>query len=143
MGKILLDTNVISELMRPRPSAQVMTWFDQQNNTAFFVSSIARAEIMLGIALLPAGKRRNTLAALADNVFTEDLAHSSLPFDDPCATEYAFLVAALSAQGYPISTEDAQIAATALAHRMALATRNVKDFKGIEGLTVVNPWNDN
>jgi toxin FitB len=140
VSKILLDTNVISELMRPRPSAQVTAWFGQQDNTAFFVSSVARAEVLLGIALLPVGKRRSTFAALADKVFNEDLAHSSLPFDDYCATEYAFLVAARSAQGHPISTEDAQIAAIALVHRMALVTRNVKDFVGINGLTVLNPW---
>jgi len=140
MGNVLLDTNVISELMRPQPSAQVMAWFDQQTSTAFFISSITRAEVLLGIARLPAGKRRSALAAMAEKVFTESFAHSSLPFDGDCATEYALLVAARTTQGHTISTEDAQIAAIALVHRMALATRNVKDFVGIDGLTVLNPW---
>lgn len=79
----------------------------------------------------------------SNNVFTEDFAYSSLLFDDHCATEYAFLVAARSAQEQPISTEDAQIAAPALIHRMALATHNVKYFKSIQGLNVLNQWDNN
>jgi predicted nucleic acid-binding protein len=73
-------------------------------------------------------------------MFTEDFAGRSLPFDDGSAAEYALLVTSRIRQGQAISTEDAQIAAIALAHALPLATRNGKDFKGIEGLTVVNPW---
>jgi predicted nucleic acid-binding protein len=137
---ILLDTNVLSELMRPKPAPEVLDWFEQQQGAAFFVCAITRAEILLGIALLPAGKRRSGLAATAEQVFTEDFAGRSLPFDDGCAAEYALLVASRIRQGQAISTEDAQIAAIALTHALPLATRNGKDFKGIEGLTVVNPW---
>lgn len=140
MSGILLDTNVLSELMRPKPAAEVLDWFDRQQDAASFVSAITHAEILLGIALLPAGKRRDNLASAAEQMFAEDFAGRSLPFDDGCAAEYALLVAARTRQGHAISTEDAQIAAIALSHRLPLATRNGKDFKGIDGLTVIDPW---
>lgn len=140
MGGILLDTNVLSELMRPRPAVEVLDWFGRQQNATYFVSAVTRAEILLGIALLPAGKRRNGLASAAEQMFAEDFSRSTLPFDGYCAADYALLVAARMRSGQAISTEDAQIAATALRHNLNLATRNGKDFKGIAGLTVVNPW---
>jgi len=140
LGGILLDTNVLSDLMRRTPTTEVLDWFDRQRNAAYFVSAITRAEILLGIALLPAGKRRDGLALAAEQMFNEDFVGRMLPFDGNCAAEYALLVAERTRRGYPISTEDGQIAATALSHDLSLATRNVKDFKGIDGLTVVNPW---
>ncbi len=140
MGGILLDTNVLSELMRPRPDASVMDWFGRQQDAPFFISAVTRAEILLGIALLPAGKRRDALAASAEEMFSEEFAGSSLPFDDQCASEYALLVAARARQGRAISTEDAQIASAALVHGLALATRNGKDCGGLEGLLVLDPW---
>lgn len=140
MGGLLLDTNVLSELMRLRPAVEVLDWFGRQQKASYFVSAVTRAEILLGIALLPAGKRRNGLASAAEQMFEEDFAGSILPFDGHCAAEYALLVAARMRSGQAISTEDAQIAATALRHNLNLATRNGKDFKGIAGLTVVNPW---
>jgi hypothetical protein len=140
MSGILLDTNVLSELMRPKPAVEVLDWFEQQQGTPFFVSAITRAEILLGIALLPAGKRRDNLAVAAEQMFIEDFAGHSLAFDGNCATEYALLVAERARNGHKISTEDGQIAAIALSHDLPLATRNGKDFKGIEGLTLLNPW---
>lgn len=140
MSGILLDTNVLSELMRPKPAGEVLAWFDRQRNSTFFVCAITRAEIFLGIALLPAGKRRDGLATAAERMFVEDFAGCSLPFDDGCATEYAVLVATRTRSGTSISTEDAQIAAIALVNGLSLATRNGKDFKGIVGLAVLNPW---
>jgi hypothetical protein len=92
------------------------------------------------ILLLPAGKRRDNLATAAEQMFNEDLAVHSLAFDGNCATEYALLVAERARNGHTISTEDGQIAAIALSHDLSLATRNGKDFKGIEGLTLLNPW---
>jgi hypothetical protein len=118
----------------------VLAWFEQQPGTSFFISAITRAEILLGIALLPAGKRRASLAVSAEQMFGEDFAGRSLPFDDACAAEYAVLVASRVRQGLAISTEDGQIAATALTHALPLATRNGKDFTGIDGLVVLNPW---
>ena len=140
MDGILLDTNVLSELMRPKPAAEVLDWFNQQQNARYFVSAITRAEILLGIALLPAGKRRDSLALAAEQMFNEDFAGQILPFDGNCAAEYALLVAERTRHGHSISTEDGQIAATALSHDLSLATRNGKDFKGIEGLAVLDPW---
>jgi len=140
MSAILLDTNVLSELMRSKPASEVMAWFERQQGASFFISAVTRAEIFLGIALLPAGKRRDSLASSAEQMFSEDFAGSSLPFDDDCASEYALLVAERIEQGLPISTEDAQIASAALVHGLLLATRNSKDFKGIPGLSVLNPW---
>ena len=140
MGGILLDTNVLSELMRARPAAEVLNWFSRQKNATYFVSAITRAEILLGIALLPAGKRRNGLALAAEKMFNEDFTGRTLPFDDNCAAEYALLVAERVRRGHSISTEDGQIAATALSRELSLATRNGKDFRGIDGLTVLNPW---
>lgn len=140
MGGILLDTNVLSELMRTKPAAEVLDWFERQQGASFFVSAITRAEILLGIALLPAGKRRDSLATAAEQMFDEDFAGHSLAFDGNCATEYALLVAQRTRCGHSISTEDAQIAAIALSHDLPLATRNGKDFTGIEGLIVLNPW---
>jgi len=140
MGGVLLDTNVLSELMRPKPSTEVQNWFGRQQNTAYFVSAITRAEILLGIALLPRGKRRDSLASAAEQMFDEDFAGHTLPFDGACAAEYALLVAERTRRGRSISTEDGQIAATALSHDLSLATRNAKDFKGIDGLTVLDPW---
>lgn len=140
MGGILLDTNVLSELMRPKPSTAVQNWFGQQQNTSYFVSAITRAEILLGVALLPPGKRRDSLASAAEQMFNEDFAGRTLPFDDTCAAEYALLVAECTHRGRSISTEDGLIAATALNRDLPLATRNGKDFDGIDGLTVLNPW---
>ena len=140
MGGILLDTNVLSELMRPKPATEVQNWFGQQQHAAFFVSAITRGEILLGIALLPSGKRRDSLASAAEQMFNEDFAGRTLPFDGACAAEYALLVAERTRRGHSISTEDGQIAATALSHDLSLATRNGRDFEGIDRLTVLNPW---
>lgn len=140
MGGILLDTNVLSELMRPAPAAEVLAWFDRQPDAVFHTSAITRAEILLGVALLPPGKRRDRLAEAAEQMFDEDFPGRCLPFDEACANEYALLVADRTRQGKAVSTEDVQIAAIALVHSMPLATRNGKDFAGIVGLTVVNPW---
>jgi predicted nucleic acid-binding protein len=140
LGGILLDTNVVSELMRPVPDERVLSWFGRQNSTPFLTSAVTRAEILLGIALLPSGKRRSALAEAAEAMFNEDFTSRCLPFDSKAATEYALLVAARSRDGRPISTEDGQIAAIALAHNLPLATRNGKDFKQINRLVILDPW---
>lgn len=140
MSGILLDTNVLSELMRPAPAPEVLSWFAGQRDAAFFISAVTRAELLLGIALLPAGKRRDGLAAAAEQMFEEDFVGHCLPFDEACATEYAVLVAGRIRQGLPVSAEDGQIAATAVRHNFPLATRNIRDFTNITGLTLLNPW---
>ena len=140
MVSVLLDTNVLSELMRFRPEQSVMDWFAGRAGDVFYVSAITRAEIMLGISLLPAGKRRDVLAAAADEMFAQDFAGRCLPFDSASAANYAAIVSARRKAGLAITTEDAQIAAIALTHGYPLATRNTQDFLHIGGLILYNPW---
>ena len=137
---ILLDTNVVSETMRPRPSVRVLDWLDAQRITQVFVSSVTQAEMLLGVALLPAGKRRADFSKMVDGLFNQDFAHRCLPFDQAAAPLFAKVVAGRNKAGLPISTEDAQIAAIAWRHGFRLATRNTADFFGIAGLELVNPW---
>jgi len=140
MSGIILDTNVLSELMRTEPAPSVMEWFAQHTTTTFYVTAITYSEILLGIAILPAGKRRDALMDAANRLFREDLFDKCLAFDESCAGLYAAVVANRRRSGFAITTEDAQIAAIALRHKLPLATRNTKDFLHIEGLTLHNPW---
>lgn len=137
---ILLDTNVLSEFMRPQPSGQVVAWLDQQSAHELHTSAVSRAEIELGLALMPPGKRQAGLSMAAQAMFEEDFAGRCLPFDEVSASHYARIVSGRPRRGRPISVEDAQIAAIALTHGMALATRNTLDFAEIEGLAVIDPW---
>jgi toxin FitB len=136
----LLDTNVLSELMRAAPSPAVLDWMNGQTPHKLFISAVARAEIELGIALLPTGKRKTNLATQAKAMFDEDFAGRCLPFDASSASLYAAVVAARTRQGLPISVEDAQIAAISLSHQKTLVTRNTVDFEKVQGLSLVNPW---
>lgn len=138
--EMVLDTNVLSELMRPQPAAQVVAWFDGKAETAFFITAITRAEILLGIDLLPAGRRRDALTEAATLMFVQDFGGRCLAFDEHAAGIYARVVGDRTRAGQPISTEDAEIAAISLLHGLPLVTRNVKDFDNITGLRVVNPW---
>jgi len=137
---ILLDTNVLSEFMRPQPSPRLVSWMDELPAGEAYTSAISRAEIELGLALMPGSPRQEALAEAARAMFEEDFAGRCLPFDDGAARHYGRIVSARIRAGRPISLEDAQIAAIALAHRMTLATRNAADFELIVGLDVVNPW---
>jgi predicted nucleic acid-binding protein len=137
---ILLDTNVVSEFMRPVPAATVLTWLDAQVADGVFVSAITRAEIELGLGLMPDGRRKSDLMAAAKTMFVEDFPGRCLPFDETAASCYATISVKRIRLGRPISVEDAQIAAIALANGLTLATRNDRDFQSIDGLTVVNPW---
>jgi predicted nucleic acid-binding protein len=136
---ILLDTNVVSELMRPNPDRSVMTWIDGQPQYRLYISAVTRAEIELGIALLPEGRRKHGLQAAALRMFAE-FAGRCLAFDEPAASRYAALVSTRMRAGRPISVEDAQTGAMALAGGFVLSTRNVGDFEGIEGLSVTDPF---
>lgn len=140
MNGIILDTNVLSELMRAQPAPVVVDWFSRQGEVTFYTTTITQAEILLGIALLPAGKRRDLLADAAEKMFQEDFSDNCLPFDESCAAPYASVVASRRRSGFSMTTEDAQIAAIALHHNLPLATRNTKDFLHIDGLVLYNPW---
>jgi predicted nucleic acid-binding protein len=136
---ILLDTNVISELMRPQPDPAVVGWIAAQHGATLCTTSINKAEILYGIAALPRGRRRTALLAAAEAVFDEDLDDRVLPFDGTCAARYAEIVIARNRAGRRIEAFDALIAATALAAGAALATRDIGDFEGI-GLALIDPW---
>ena len=135
----LLDTNVLSELMKASPDPEVIAWVDEHPEHTLFISTISQAEIELGIALLPDGKRKQNLADEASVAF-EEFADRCLVFDELSASQYGPIVANRRKIGRPIAIEDALIASIALAHGLQLATRNVKDFEHISGLVVINPW---
>jgi predicted nucleic acid-binding protein len=136
---VLLDTNVLSELLRARPDSTVLAWVASQPANGLFVSAVTQAEMMLGARLLPAGQRRQRLEQALEAMFLEDFTGRILPFDSSSAADYAAVVAARRRAGTPISHFDGQIAAIALSHRLGLATRNVSDFEGC-GLALTNPW---
>jgi predicted nucleic acid-binding protein len=136
---IVLDTNVLSELMRATPEAAVVRWVNTRPAASLYVTSITQAEILHGIQLLPRGKRRDALAAAAAEMFEHDFAGRVLPFGSDAAVAYAGIAAARRRAGRPISGFDAQIAAIARTHDADLATRNVDDFEGC-GIDVLDPW---
>ena len=138
---ILIDTNVVSELMRPTPARAVLDWFGAQDPSALHLSAVSEAELRRGVAVLPEGRRRDTLRAAVDAMVAEDFAGRVLSFDSAAAVAFAAIFAQRQAAGRPISFPDCQIAATARAHGGEVATRNVADFEGCE-VTVVNPWMD-
>jgi toxin FitB len=137
---MLLDTNVLSELMRAHPAPEVLGWFARQAQARHFISAVTQAEILLGIQLLPDGQRKAALNQASQAMFDADFKDQILPFDQEAARHYAEIVARRTAVGRPISTEDAQIAATALHHQMPLVTRNTRDFELIPQLQLINPW---
>ena len=137
----LLDTNVLSEVLRLQPDKAVLAWLASQPADTLFVSAVTQAEMLLGARLLPASKRRKQLQDALDTMFAEDFAGRVLPFDSAAASAYASVVELRRAAGRPISQFDAQIAAIAVSRRAVLATRNVSDFEGC-GLALHNPWED-
>jgi predicted nucleic acid-binding protein len=136
---IVIDTNVVSELMRAQPHPKVFAWVAAQPRATLCTTSITQAEILYGIAALPKGRRRAALAAAADTMFAEDFADRVLPFDGTAAARYAEIVTARQRAGSPIEAFDALIAATALAIGADIATRDIGGFEGC-GLTLINPW---
>jgi predicted nucleic acid-binding protein len=135
----LLDTNVLSELLRSTPEPAVLDWFAMQPTGTLFVSAVTQAEMMLGARLLPAGKRRSALEAAVRAMFDEDFAGRILPFDGAAVPAYVDIVGTRRAMGRPLSQFDAQIAAIAKRHSARLATRNVGDFEGCD-VVLTNPW---
>lgn len=136
---ILLDTNVLSELMRPAPDPAVERWLAAQPDASLFISAITEAELRYGAALLSSGKRRSALTAEIDGMLEEDFDGRILPFDRLAAQAFAAIAADRRQAGRPISQADAQIVAIARSRGAALATRNVPDFDGC-GVEVINPW---
>ena len=137
---IIIDTNVVSELMRASPDPAVLAWFAGHAADTLFLTAVSEAELRTGAAILPAGQRRDRLVGTIDAMIDQDFAGRTLPFDSPAARCYAEIAAARRAAGKPIMDADCQIAAIARACNAAIATRNVKDFEGC-GIDVINPWN--
>ena len=135
---IVLDTNVVSELMRATPAPAVLAWLQQTTTTGLYTTSVTVAEIRYGIARLPDGNRKRDLHQAADEIFAA-FPRQVLPFDLAAATAYADLVAAREADGNPISGFDGQIAAICRSQVATLATRNTKDFADI-GISLIDPW---
>ena len=136
---ILLDTNVISEAFRIAPSAAVQAWLDAQTPADLFLCAPVLAELRYGIERLAAGARRAGLEQALSNVESDLFDDRVLPFDRTSAYEFGRVLARRASVGRPIATMDAMIAAIALSHRMAVATRDVIDFDDL-GLNVINPF---
>jgi predicted nucleic acid-binding protein len=136
---IILDTNVVSEMMAPTPSAALKTWSDRLDPRQFWVTSVSRAELLYGVEIMPVGRRREALGLLIGRFFADTLKNEVLPFGARDAEHYASIAANRRKAGRPISTFDAQIAAVARSRGFGVATRNVRDFEEC-GVDVINPW---
>lgn len=136
---IILDTNVISELMKLAPAPAVVDWAGHQTAAALYTTSVTQAEILYGVLLLPKGQRRGAIEAAARAIFAEKFEGRLLSFDSEAADAFARIAAARRAAGRPMSAFDAQIAAIAACRGAALATRNIDDFEGC-GLRLLDPW---
>ena len=136
---IILDTNVVSELMRPEPSPMIAAWVGQQPTRSLFLTAIIEAELRFGIEILPPGSRKARLAAILERMLEAGFANRILPFDSGAAQAYAVIASTRRRLGRPIAQADAQIAAIAKARRMVIATRNVQDFE-YASVETVNPW---
>lgn len=136
---IVLDTNVVSELMRPVPNPAVLAWVDAQSDRDLWLCSVVVSELLYGLARLPPGARRAQLTQAFEAMLAEDFSGRVLAFDLPAAVVCADLVARREREGQPVAMADAQIAATCLAHGAQLSTRNLRHFGGL-GLSWVNPW---
>ena len=136
---IILDTNVLSELLRPDPARQVERWLAAQDGTRVYFTTVGEAELRHGVAILPKGRRRNALATAIEGLLDEDFRDRILPFDRPAARAYATIAAERRAAGRPISQFDCQIAAIARAREATVATRNTSDYEGC-GIALIDPW---
>lgn len=136
---LILDTSVISEILRQEPNETVVAWFESQPRHQLFTTAVTQAEILYGITLLPKGNTRQKLLDVAQLIFDKDLESRILPFGSDAATHYADIGAARRSAGRPISQFDAMIASIARLHGAKIATRNTSDFEDC-GVEIVNPW---
>ena len=135
---IVLDTNVISELIKP---AHVLRWVDDQDSAELVITSVTAAELRAGVAVLPRGRRKDTIARKIERLITEVFAGYVLAFDADSSSHYADMVAATRRRGRPMSALDVQIAAICRQHDATLATRNITDFEAVT-LAIVDPWSE-
>ena len=138
---IILDTNVLSEVMRPNGSAAVFAWVNRHSCADLYTTAVSKAEILSGLAMMPTGKRRLGLEEAAARMFEEDFRGAIFPFDEVAVPHHAEIVASRRRRGRPIAFQDAAILAIARARGAAVATRNIVDFEEC-GVVLHNPWND-
>lgn len=135
----LIDTNLVSEMFRPKPDVGVVRFLEETPRSALLLSSIVVGELYLGLALMPEGRRREALTLMIDAFVDAGGAAAILSFGKEEALHYAGIAARRRRMGRPITEPDAQIAAIAAAHRLPLVTRNVRDFEDC-GIDLINPW---
>ncbi|MGO6815738.1 type II toxin-antitoxin system VapC family toxin [Rhizobium leguminosarum] len=137
--RLLLDTNVLSEVTRPRPDAHVLQWLDSLDEDRSFISVVSIAEIRRGVALMESGRKRDALAEWLAQDLPQRFEQRVIPVDQPVAIAWGDLMGLAKRSGRGLSSIDGLIAATAIAHDLILATRNIKDFEGF-GIELVDPW---
>jgi predicted nucleic acid-binding protein len=137
----LLDTNVPSELIRPRPEPRIGQWMFAQPEESLFLSAVTIGELRKGIVLLSAGKRRNQIEQWFEDDLVARFSARILPITQLIANRWGVLSAIRQMAGTPLGMADGLIAATALEHSLTLVTRNAKDFTGL-GVSLLNPWNE-
>ena len=136
---VVLDTNLLSELMRPRPEPVVASWVAERATSSLHLTAVSEAELRFGLAIMPPGRRRDGLVDGLERMLRTGFAGRVLPFDSVAASAYAEIAAARRAMGRPMPEADCQIAAIARSRGMAVATRNVRDFADA-GIDVIDPW---
>ncbi len=136
---IILDTNVVSEPLKPNPDTAVLRWLDRQGPATLYLTTISQAELLAGVQALPAGKRRTELQKVLNSALLSLFSNRILAFGERSAEAYAHVVTAANAAGNPIDFADAAIGAISIEHNFTLATRNARDFKGTS-VKLLNPW---
>jgi predicted nucleic acid-binding protein len=136
---IILDTNVLSAMVQPRPDERVVAWLDKQARSSMWITSVTIFEIQFGLQILPVGKKRSLLTRAFESVLTDDIGGMVAPFDTTAAEHSAELMASRHKKGRPVELRDTMIAGIALACHATLATRNVSHFEDLS-VPVVNPW---
>jgi toxin FitB len=136
---MVLDTNVVSELMRTAPAEAVIRWLADQPGSSLYTTTITQAEVLFGVALLPEGRRRDSLLAAAEQMFEVDFAGKLLAFDSAAARAFAAVASDRRRMGRPAGTLDVQVAAIAQSRGAGVVTRNVSHFEGV-GIAVIDPW---
>lgn len=136
---IVLNTNVISEVFKPKPASAVVSWLQQQGDGAVFTTAVTRGELMYGLNLMANGQRRETLVSGLERIFAARFEGRVLPYDEAAADAYASILAQRRRMGRPTGAADAMIAGIARSRGAALATRNVRDFEDC-GIELIDPW---
>ena len=136
---IIIDTNVISELLRPTPEPAVEVWLSAQDGLSIYLTAISEAELRYGVAIMTSRKLRDGLSNVIDHILRDDMAGRILPFDSAAARAYADIADTRRSAGKQISQADCQIAAIARAHNAPVATRNTPDFEDC-GIDLIDPW---